>query len=258
MGADSFNAQHWTRTPGGKIILRLIEEWDAGVTEHGDIAMCFTSTIGNDPGIPPGKHRSQFICTREDARAIAHMILRTLAFSEAGQPSGFAAFRNRIQSAALRALADDWNKARAGRHMPAWKDINPPSTAPYLGGMWGFDYDAGTGDFTGRLSGSTIMLALGRSLLGTRIGELYAGATLETVQTNLTRVVREPACVYFTGVIGWIGDQQIEGERLILPVGADPARPDGVLGATHSEHHLMMRPPQKIEPVCNIADWYRL
>ncbi len=255
VGADSFHIQRWSRTASGKVILRLIEEWDAGVTEHGDIAMSFTSTIGNDPDIPAGRHRSQFICTHEDARAIAHMILRTLAFSEAGRGSGFAAFRSRIQSPALRALADDWDKARGARRMPAWADINPPATAPYLTNMWGFDYDRANGTFTGRFSGSNVMLALGKSLLGTSIGELYSGAALETVVEHLTRVASEPACAYYTGRIGWIGGQPVHGERLVLPLGADPRHPDGVVGASHTENPDMLHAPQKIEPISDIADW---
>ena len=259
MGADTFNAQSWARTSGGKIILRLIEEWDAGVTEHGDIAVSFTSTIGNDPDLPAGeRHRSQFICTREDARAIAHMILRTLAFSEAGETSGFAAFRNRIQSPALRALADDWNRARGKRRMPAWSDINPTSSAPYLANMWGFDHDRATGAFTGRLAGSAIMLALGKSLLGTPLRDIYPPPVFETAHAHLTRVVAEPACVRYSGAIGRLGDLLIEGERLILPIGDDPDQPDGVLGAAHHDNQSLLRAPQKIELVSDITDWCSL
>ena len=57
MGHEILDKQ-WTRTPDGKVILRLIEEWEAGVTEHGDVAFSFVSTVGNDPGIATGeRHR---------------------------------------------------------------------------------------------------------------------------------------------------------------------------------------------------------
>src|SRR3954465_4379193 len=126
MGSDSTDEQEWTRTPTGKVALRLIEQWKAGLTEQGDSVPGFTSRGGNGPAIPSGEvSRSQFICTQEDALQIARMLLRTLAFCEQADTSDFGAFRNRIKSPALRALADDWNEARGARKMPCWSDINP-------------------------------------------------------------------------------------------------------------------------------------
>src|SRR5215469_9685878 len=84
--SDERGNPSWARTADGKVMLRLIEEWETGLTEHGDVALSLTSTLGNDPQVQSGEtYRSQFICTRDDAKAIAHMILRTLAFSEAKQ-----------------------------------------------------------------------------------------------------------------------------------------------------------------------------
>jgi hypothetical protein len=156
MGGEVISEEEgWARTSGGKVILRLIEEWDAGITEHGDIALSFTSTLGNDPDIPAGEaHRSQFICTRNDAGQIARMILRALAFAEQGKAANFAAFLDRIQSPPLRALAEDWHKARGDRRMPTWDDLKLPADASYLGGIWGFDYDRASREFAGRLARS--------------------------------------------------------------------------------------------------------
>jgi hypothetical protein len=240
-------------------MLRLIEEWEAGLTEHGDVALCLTSTLGNDPEVPSGEtYRSQFICTREDAKAIAHMILRTLAFSEAEQTSDFGAFRDKIRSPALRALADDWNAARGARRMPSWDDVVPDAAAPYLGGMWAFDYHQSIGEFTGRLAGSAIMQNSGKSVLGMPLRDLHSPSALEAAQAVLMRTVSEPACSRWSGGLYRIGDKIIEGERLVLPMGADAAHPDGVLGASHFDSLPLSHRHGQIVVLCDIAEWYRV
>jgi hypothetical protein len=249
----------WSRTADGNVILRLIEEWEAGLTEHGDLALCLTSTLGNDPEVPSGEtYRSQFICTREDAKAIAHMILRTLAFSEAEQAPDFAAFRDKIRSPALRALADDWNAARGARRMPSWDDVIPDAAAPYLGYMWAYDYDRDNREFTGRMAGGTIMQNFGRSFLGTKLRDLHPPLAFEAVQAVLMRTLSEPACSRWSGALYRIGDTIVEGERLILPIGADPDHPDGVLGASHYDDFPLSHKHGQVTVLGDIAEWYRV
>jgi hypothetical protein len=257
MGHEILDKQ-WTRTPDGKVILRLIEEWEAGVTEHGDVAFSFVSTVGNDPGIASGEpHQAQFICTREDAGEIAHMILRTLAFAEADQTSEFATFRNRIRSPALRAVADLWNQARGDRPMPSWDDIRLEALAPYLGRIWTFDYDRGAGEFIGRVAGSNIMMGFGKSFLGTPLRELHLPPAAEKSHATFLRVISEPACVRFSGKLFRTGEQTVDGERLILPVAATRDRPEGLLGVSHHDYPVP-RGPIKIELLHDIADWCAL
>jgi len=70
MGSDIVTQPQWRRTPDGDVILRPIEQWKAGLTEHGDIAICFATSQGTDPASAPGEPgQAQFICTQEDARA---------------------------------------------------------------------------------------------------------------------------------------------------------------------------------------------
>jgi hypothetical protein len=204
------------------------------------------------------KHRSQFICTREDARAIADMILRTLAFSQVEQSSDFAAFRGRIQAPALRALAEDWNKARRNRRVPTWGDFKPAPDAPYLGGMWAFDFDRTRDEFIGRLAGKHIMLGLGRSFLGTPLRTLHGPKVYDEARAGFARVLSGPAAVRYSGQLFRVGEQIIEGERLILPMGSDPDAPDGVLGASWYEGFPLMRTPDAYELMHDRADWCAL
>ncbi len=255
----SLDSQDWARTPDGKVILRLIEEWEAGATQDGDIALCLTSRLGNDPGLLSGeRHRAQFICTRDDARAIAHMILRTLAFSQMEQTSGFAAFQHRIQAPALRALIEDWNKARRNRRMPSWGDFKPAADAPYLGGIWAFNHDRASGEFIGRLAGKNIMLGFGKSLLGTPLRALHPPHVYDQAHASFIGVISQPACLRFSGGLFKIGDKIVKGERLILPMGVDPEQPDGVLGASWYEGYPLQRTPDKAELLHERADWCAL
>jgi len=256
--SNIFDEQEWARTPSGKIILRLIEEWEAGVTEHGDIALSFTSTLGNDPGLATGEeHRAQFICTREDARAIAQMLLRAIAFSETEQSSSFDSFLGHIKSPTLRAVAEQWNAARAQQRMPSWDDLKLERLAPQLGRIWAFDYDREKGGFTGRLAGSNIMIAFGKSFLGTPLSNLHPPHVFEEAQANFLQVVSEPACCLWSGKLFRIGDKVVEGERLILPMGAD-GRACGLLGASDYQNYPVTRTPELVELIHDTADWLRL
>jgi len=246
----------WARTPEGKVVLRLIEAWEAGVTEHGDIVMCFTSSQGNDPAVTQGvPSRSQFICTPQDARQIAQMLLRTLAFCE--QPGDFAGFCERIRSPALQAVARHWNRARGSRRMPAWGDIQSECIAPWLGAVWGYDYDRTEHSFTGRLSGANIMQGFGRSFLGAKLHELYQPHVMEIMQSVLVRVVSERSCVRFSGDLVRAGDRVLQGERLMLPMGDDPDHPDGVLGVSHWDHTAPTS-PDSFEVLFDHADWCKI
>jgi len=258
MGFDILG-RRWLRAGDGKVILRLIEQWKAGLTEHGDVVLGLVSSVGNDPATPPGQpSRAQFICSRDDARDIARMILRALSFSEPAEIFDFDAFRDRIRTPALRALADDWHKARGARRLPAWRDVTPGASAPYLNCMWGFDRDPANGEFRGRLAGSTIMQSFGKSLLGTPLSQLHPSPAFETAQLVLTRSIAEPACSLWHGALYRVGDDVIEGERLILPMGADPAHPDGVLGACWFETSPRFGVIQDVEMLYDTVDWCRL
>lgn len=250
--------KQWSRTPEGKIILRLIEEWEAGVTEHGDIVLSFSSSLGNDPAAPTGEMaRSQFICTQDDAKQIARMLLRTLAFTDQPDPADFDAFHGRMKSIALQTVARHWNKARGTRRMPSWNDLQADCIAPHLGFIWAYDYDRADEVFTGRLSGSNIMMGFGRNFLGAPLHALYQPRVAEIMQSLLVRIVSEPACVRFSGNLFRIGEHVFQGERLMLPMGSDADHPDGVLGVSHWDD-IVISTPENFEVLFDRADWCKI
>src|SRR4051812_6901763 len=131
---------------------------------------------------------------------------------------GFAAFRSRITSPALLAIADHWQEARGGALMPSWSQIRPSSIAAHLTQVWCFKYDRDADEFTARLAGNRIMAGFGKSFRGTPLKELHASPVLEKVHATLLRLVLEPCIYRSTGKLFRQGNHVSEGERIILPL----------------------------------------
>jgi hypothetical protein len=72
------------------------------------------------------------------------------------------------------------------------------------------------------------------------------------------RTVSEPACSRWSGDLYRVGDEIVEGERLVLPIGADAAHPDGVLGASHYDDFPLSHKHGQIMVLGDIAEWYRI
>src|SRR5579884_2198127 len=107
----------------------------------------------------------------------------------------FTVFRNKIAATSLRAVADHWNEVRGKRRMPSWAHLKPSAITAYLPGVWTFNYDRGSGEFTGRMAGSNIMVGFGKSFMGTPLRELHQPHVFEVAHAHFMRVVTEPACV---------------------------------------------------------------
>lgn len=142
------------------------------------------------------------------------------------------AFLAAIKADALRAVAEHWRDARAGRRMPAWRHIDPVALGKNLPLIWSWKYDRATAKFTGRLSGEEITNAFGKSLRGAKHEEFFPKDEQERVFRLHQRVVTEPAFARGEGkVFSHVGRVGI-GERIILPLSEDGILGDGIFGAT--------------------------
>jgi hypothetical protein len=168
----------------------------------------------------------------------------------------FDAFRAKIQSPTLQAIADHWQEARGERRMPPWADIQPACIAPHLTRIWSFKYDRVTGEFTARLAGNQIMLGFGLSFRGTPLREIHPPHVFEKVQANLTRVVLGPNLHRSAGRLFRQGNHVISGERIVLPLASDGIHGDGALGASDYP-----APPQSLEGlepevIHDVEEWF--
>lgn len=144
----------------------------------------------------------------------------------------FSDFLDAIQSPQLRNIAAHWNAARGAKRLPGWQDLDPSAIAPYLDVVWSWKYDHVTDTFIGRLAGGVIIEALGQNLKGKRMQDFFVGSRYEKIFARDRRVVIEPAFVRESGHVFLHANRYGLGERIIMPLGADGTRGDGIFGAT--------------------------
>jgi len=172
--------------------------------------------------------------------------------------NSFAAFRSRIESPALAAIADHWAQARGDNRMPSWSDLRPSALAPYLTRIWSFKYDRATGEFTARLAGNRIMLGFGNSFRGTPLRDLHPPHVFEKVQANMTRFVQGPYFYRGAGRLFRIGDHVTKGERIVLPLAVDGQCCDEALGAADYPTPPLTHYNQQVEILHEIEEWFSL
>src|SRR5215469_16398119 len=75
----------------------------------------------------------------------------------------------RIESPALRAVAQHWHEARGSKRMPSWTDLSTSALSSYFKMLWGLQYERETGDLTGQLLGDKIGKWVGPDFQGRRL-----------------------------------------------------------------------------------------
>jgi hypothetical protein len=171
--------------------------------------------------------------------------------------SDLDSFGAAIKSPALRAVLAHWNDARRHRKMPSWSDLNPGTMAPHLGLIWAFKYDRGRGEFTARLAGNRIMVGFGKSFRGTPLKALHPPDIFQWVHAGLTRIVSEPTCYRSSGELFRANGVTVEGERVVMPLGADDDGADGAFGASDFDFPVTALVPE-IEVARGDGKWLAL
>jgi hypothetical protein len=172
--------------------------------------------------------------------------------------NGFGAFRSRIESPALAAIADHWAQARGDGSMPGWSDLRPAALAPHLTRIWSFKYDRTSGQFTARLAGNRIMLGFNNSFRGTPLRDLHPAHVFEKVQSNMTRLVQGPCFYRGTGRLFRIGDYVAEGERIALPLATDGKQCDEAIGAADYGAPPLAYHQKPVELLHDVEEWFSL
>lgn len=157
----------------------------------------------------------------------------------------------------LRRLAEYWQALRAGRLMPARRDIDPldiPWALPHLflidcvsdagpgadGGRWRYRY---------RLAGEEIE-AVFRSVTGRHslrnvwLDEMLTPETLLPVMARWRPLPERGCVVYMQGMVYRIADSFACGGRIMLPLADTPGGPvTGLIGATDCDWECRERAP---------------
>jgi hypothetical protein len=144
----------------------------------------------------------------------------------------FREFFESIEHPDLRVVAGHWAEARKQKLIPAWSDLDPSAMARQLGIIWSWTYDPTSEEFTGRLAGERIEAVFGKSFRRKRMSEIFPPHQYRAIYGRHRRVVEEPCLCWGIGRVFIHLDRYGSGERIIMPLGSDGLRADGVLGAT--------------------------
>jgi len=137
-----------------------------------------------------------------------------------------------LQEPTMHEIARFWDKARAGRRFPAWRDIDAVTLAAHLPILWAWRWDETEQTFIGRLAGEAILDAMGPGFRGRRLEDYFAGRNASTFLHRYRHVIETPAIMANRGfVFSLIGGTGI-GERIALPLSEDGEHADGIFGAT--------------------------
>jgi hypothetical protein len=181
----------------------------------------------------------------------------------------FQSLIHRIQSPALRDVAQHWHDARGNNRMPSWTDLSFPTLSPHFKMLWGFQYDPETGDITGRLSGYKIGKWVGPDFQGgrlqdlwprsaqeaTRPSKLYSHSMYEEAKQMLTKIITTPLAGRSSGRLFKVEDFIVTGERIGLPMAADGKTGDSMLGASDYVAPPLLGP---IELIHENIEWYEI
>lgn len=169
--------------------------------------------------------------------------------------NGMQSFIDRIESPALRAVAEHWREARGTRLMPKWSDLSSDVLGPHFKLLWGFQYDPKTKEFTGGLSGEHVREWVGAGFSGARLLDIHPPQVFRESYDLMMRVVSTPSACRSSGRLFIVGDRTITGERIALPLSALGIAGDGILGASYFECPPLSGP---IQLIFENLEWYGL
>src|ERR1043165_2096375 len=138
------------------------------------------------------------------------------------------AFLSRIQSPELRAVFKFWEICRGHRTFPSWPQLEGRLHVLKSEQIWAFSHDPKVGEFTARFARNIPITGFGKSFHGTRLRELHSSQSYEIAHANFLRILTEPACCRWSGRLFKVGDQIVEGERILMPIGSEGSLPDGI------------------------------
>jgi hypothetical protein len=168
---------------------------------------------------------------------------------------GIQSFIDRIQSPALRAVAEHWREARGARLMPNWSHLSSSVLAPHFKLLWGFRYNPRSKEFTAGLTGEHIREWVGEKFDGARLLDIHPPAIFREAHHHLTQIVTAPSACRSSGRLFTVGNHTVSGERIALPLAADGVTGDGIFGASDYQSPHVSGP---IELIHENLEWYAL
>lgn len=132
----------------------------------------------------------------------------------------------------LRELVGYWLAAARDRDMPARGDIDPaeiPRLLPYVSLC---EYLPDSGRFRYRLIGDHVRTVYDSNVSGRYLDEMVSTEAPRLALYHFRKLVELPCAVHIRGRLYAEATTAAQGERVLLPLSADGANVDMVLGAT--------------------------
>lgn len=130
----------------------------------------------------------------------------------------------------VRSVLAHWLDLRAGRMLPARREIDPGSIRTALAHVWLCDYERASDSFRYRLSGEEVNAIHGKSLVGRDLAEALPPDAIAEALDRYRQMMREPFVIHMIGKIHLTDGRALDGERVVVPLGADGAVPDALMG----------------------------
>jgi hypothetical protein len=137
------------------------------------------------------------------------------------------------QASALRAheeLYAYWASLRPSGGLPGRRDIDPAGFKRLLPTVSLIDVLGDPADFRLRLAGTGLYSVYGREITGLRLEEVYPALEARSWRERLERVVRSRKPAAGVASLAWRGASRLSIVWLRLPLAADGARVDMILG----------------------------
>ena len=138
----------------------------------------------------------------------------------------------RVGSAVLGEVLAYWEGFIERGIVPSFDDVEPWHIKRALPYVWIWRRDPETGRFFCRVCGEHVNYMFGRNISGKAVDEVMPPAMAAEAQARWRHLIDGRIAHHLVGCVYHYSDQQVMGERLILPLA--PSRNDGggVLGAT--------------------------
>lgn len=151
-----------------------------------------------------------------------------------------------------------WQSKRAGRAMPARRDIDPAEITPVLPHLMLIDVEPGP-RYRYRLFGTAVTDAFGMNPTGKCVDEVMTGEYKAFLLGLYDDLCAEKKPIYSTSIYGTKREARMWTQRLMLPLSSDGAAVDKVLACQVFIHGSPLKTQtvrlaqEKAEPIGNVA-----
>lgn len=143
-----------------------------------------------------------------------------------------AKLRTRVASAVLGEVLTYWSSFYDRGALPSFDDVEPWQIKSALPYVWIWRRDVEADRFFCRICGEHVNYIFGRNISGKACDEVMPAGMAEEAQARWRHLIDDRVAHHLTGCVYHYSDQQVMGERLILPLAPSKNDRGGVLGVT--------------------------